>query len=55
MHLKSSVRNPQKGRNGMVTRVPEGIISYLQLQHDDTIEWRMERIGDQRVVIISKI
>ena len=55
MHLKSRVRKLKKAENGMVAPVPRGIIAYLQLQHGDKIEWKMERIGDQRVVIVSKI
>jgi hypothetical protein len=55
MHLKSRVRKLKKVNNGMIAPVPLGIIAYLELQHGDKIEWKMERIGDQRVAIVSKI
>ncbi len=55
MHLKSRVRKLKSELNGLIAPLPRGIIAYLELQHGDKIEWRMERMGDQRVVIVSKI
>jgi hypothetical protein len=34
--------------------IPEGIAEYLQLQPGETLEWRMETFGNERVATIRK-
>jgi len=34
--------------------IPEGIVAFLELEAGDKLEWKMEIIGGERVVIVRK-
>jgi len=55
MHLKSTVMIQKQGLNSVKTTVPRGIVAFLGIQAGDMIEWKMEKVGDQRVAIVSKM
>lgn len=53
MDLKSKLVNAKANSTSLRTTVPEGIVSYLDLQAGDTIYWRMIIKGNKKIVIVT--
>lgn len=54
MSLKSKVTVARPGSTSLRATIPEGIVSFLKLTKADRLEWKMEFVDGERVVIVSK-
>jgi len=54
MSLDSSVGTARTGTKSLRATVPEGIVAFLNLQAGDKLEWKMEVIKNEKVVIVKK-
>jgi bifunctional DNA-binding transcriptional regulator/antitoxin component of YhaV-PrlF toxin-antitoxin module len=55
MVLESTVSIAKVGTKSLRATVPEGIVSYLEIEVGDKLEWRMDGgKNNERVVIVSK-
>ena len=54
MSLDSSVGIARTGTKSLRATVPEGIVAFLNLHAGDKLEWRMEVIKNEKVVIVKK-
>jgi hypothetical protein len=54
MVLESTVSIAKTGTKSVRATVPEGIVSYLEIEVGDKIEWRMDNKNSERVAIVSK-
>lgn len=55
MSLKSTLGIAKTGTTSLRVTVPEGIVAFLDLKAGDKLEWKMEIINDERVVMIRKM
>jgi len=55
MSLKSTLGIAKTGTTSLRVTVPEGIVAFLDLKAGDKLEWRMEIIENERVVIVRKL
>ncbi len=54
MSLESTVGLARPGTKSLRATIPEGIVAFLTLNEGDQLEWRMEIINNERVVIVRK-
>lgn len=54
MDLQSTVSVAKVGTNSVRTTIPQGIVSYLDVQVGDKIKWRMIEESGTRAVIVFK-
>jgi hypothetical protein len=54
MVLESTVSIAKIGTKSVRATVPEGIVSYLEIEVGDKLEWRMDSMNNERVAIVSK-
>ena len=54
MVLESTVSIAKIGTKSVRATVPEGIVSYLEIEVGDKLEWRMDSKNDERVAVVSK-
>ena len=54
MNLKSTLGIAKSGTTSLRATVPEGIVAFLELKVGDKLEWKMEIISEQRVVMVRK-
>jgi hypothetical protein len=54
MVLESTVSIAKTGTKSVRATVPEGIVSYLEIEVGDKLEWRMDNKNSERVTIVSK-
>ena len=54
MDLKSTVSIAKIGTNSLRATIPQGIVSYLNIQAGDKLHWRMIEKSGNRVVMIFK-
>lgn len=54
MVLESTVSIAKVGTKSLRATVPEGIVSYLDIQAGDKLEWYMENLKNERVAIVGK-
>ena len=54
MSLLSTVGIAKLGTKSLRATVPEGIVAYLELQPGDRLNWKMEIISDEKVVLVRK-
>ncbi len=54
MVLESKVSIAKVGTKSLRATVPEGIVSYLDIQVGDKLEWRMDNQNNQRIAIVTK-
>jgi hypothetical protein len=54
MVLESTVSIAKTGTKSVRATVPEGIVSYLEIEVGDKLEWRMDNKNSERVAIVSK-
>ncbi len=54
MVLESTVSIAKVGTKSVRATVPEGIVSYLDIQAGDKLEWRMDTQNNGRVAIVTK-
>ena len=54
MDLKSTVSVAKIGTNSLRATIPQGIVSYLNIQPGDKLHWRMINKSGKRVVIKKK-
>lgn len=54
MDLQSTVSVAKVGTNSVRTTIPQGIVSYLDIQVGDKIKWRMVEESGKRAIIIFK-
>jgi antitoxin component of MazEF toxin-antitoxin module len=52
MDLKSTVSVAKIGTNSLRATIPQGIVSYLNIQPGDKLHWRMIDKSGKRVVMI---
>ena len=54
MTLVSTVGLAKSGTNSLRATLPQGIVSYLNLEPGDKLEWIMNDRSNERLVIVSK-
>ena len=54
MGLPSTVGIAKVGTKSLRATVPEGIVSYLEIEAGDTLDWKMEFKGGERIVEVRK-
>ena len=54
MTLVSTVSVAKAGTNSLRATLPQGIVSYLNLEPGDRLEWVMNYKNNERIVIVSK-
>lgn len=54
MSLKSTLGIAKTGTISLRATVPEGIVVFLDLKAGDKLEWKMEILENERVVIVKK-
>jgi hypothetical protein len=54
MDLQSTVSIAKVGTNSVRTTIPQGIVSYLDVQVGDKLKWRMIEKSGKRAVIVFK-
>jgi hypothetical protein len=52
--LKSTLGIAKTGTTSLRATVPEGIVAFLDLKAGDKLDWRMEIIDNERVVMVRK-
>ena len=55
MSLKSTIGIAKTGTTSLRATIPEGIVAFLELKAGEKLEWKMEIINGERVVIVRKI
>jgi bifunctional DNA-binding transcriptional regulator/antitoxin component of YhaV-PrlF toxin-antitoxin module len=55
MSLKSTLGIAKTGTTSLRITVPEGIVAFLSLEAGDKLEWKMEFIDNERVVVVKKM
>jgi hypothetical protein len=55
MSLKSTLGIAKTGTTSLRVTVPEGIVAFLDLKAGDKLDWRMEVVSDERVVVVKKL
>lgn len=54
MSLNSTVGVAKEGTKSLRATVPEGIVAFLDLKPGEKLDWRMDIIDGQKVVIVRK-
>ncbi len=54
MVLESTVSIAKIGTKSLRATIPEGIVSYLDIQAGDKLEWYMEDLRNERVAVVTK-
>lgn len=54
MVLESTVSIAKVGTKSLRATIPEGIVSYLDIQAGDKVEWYMEDLRNERVAVVTK-
>ena len=55
MDLQSTVSIAKVGTNSLRATIPQGIVSYLDIQAGDKLKWKMiEKSGNRAVVVFKK-
>ena len=55
MDLQSTVSIAKIGTNSLRATIPQGIVSYLDIQAGDKLKWRMiEKSGNRAVIVFKK-
>lgn len=55
MDLQSTVSIAKIGTNSLRATIPQGIVSYLDIQAGDKLKWRMiENSGNRAVIVFKK-
>lgn len=55
MSLKSTVGIARPSSPSLRATIPEGIVAFLDLKEGDKLDWKMEIIKGERVVVVRKI
>jgi hypothetical protein len=55
MSLESKVNVARPESKSLRATVPEGIVAFLDLKASDKLEWKMEIINGERVVVVRKL
>ena len=55
MNLKSTLGIAKTGTTSLRATVPEGIVAFLELKSGDKLDWKMDIMNNERVVIVRKI
>lgn len=55
MSLKSTLGIAKTGTTSLRVTVPEGIVAFLNLKAGDKLEWKMEIVDEERVVIVRTL
>ena len=53
--LQSKPALARPNTTSMRTTIPEGIVVFLQLGLEDTLDWKMETISGERVALVTKV
>jgi hypothetical protein len=54
MSLTSKLTVARTGTTSLRATVPEGIVAFLELKEGEKLDWRMEIVDGERVVIVRK-
>lgn len=55
MDLQSTVSIAKVGTNSLRATIPQGIVSYLDIQAGDKLKWKMiEKSGNRAVLVFKK-
>jgi hypothetical protein len=55
MSLKSTLGIAKTGTTSLRATVPEGIVAFLELRAGDKLEWKMDIVDNERVVVVRKL
>lgn len=55
MSLTSTVGVARTGSTSLRATIPEGIVAFLDIKAGDQLEWRMEFVDNERIVIVKKV
>lgn len=54
MSLKSTAGIAKTGTKSLRATIPEGIVAFLDIKQGDVLDWRMDIVNGERVVVIRK-
>lgn len=54
MVLESTVGIAKVGTKSLRATVPEGIVSYLEIEAGDKLEWKMDLYKGKRMAVVTK-
>ncbi len=54
MSLNSTVGVAKEGTKSLRATVPEGIVAFLDLKPGEKLDWRMDIMDGQKIVIVRK-
>jgi hypothetical protein len=55
MSLKSTAGIAKTGTKSLRATIPEGIVAFLDMKQGDVLDWRMDIMNGERIVVIRKI
>lgn len=55
MSLKSTLGIAKTGTTSLRATVPEGIVAFLELKAGDKLDWKMDIVNGERIVIVKKL
>ena len=55
MNLESKVSIARPKSKSLRATIPEGIVAFLELEKGDRLEWKMDIVNTERIVIVRKL
>lgn len=55
MSLKSKAGIAKTGTQSLRATIPEGIVAFLEMKSGDVLDWKMDVVNGERIVIIRKV
>ena len=55
MSLRTKVSIARPKSKSLRATIPEGIVAFLDLRKGDKLDWRMEIVDNERVVMVRKL
>jgi hypothetical protein len=55
MSLKSKAGIAKTGTRSLRATIPEGIVAFLEMKPGDVLDWKMDVVNGERIVIIRKV
>lgn len=55
MSLQTTVGIAKIGTKSLRATIPEGVVAYLNLQAGDKLEWKMEIMEGEKIVLVQKV
>jgi len=55
MSLKSKAGIAKTGTKSLRATIPEGIVAFLDMKAGDVLDWKMDILNGERIVIVRKL